>query len=204
MKCKICESTKSTVVYDGEIRGSSKKTLVRECSNCGVQWLAEVGSYCYSTGGYREEVGGDEIARHIPNIAHVCPVQSSIMGKRVLDVGASDGFYMKLVAPYAKQVVGVEPNHTQRSLLESEFTMEESLGNVQGQFDTITCWHVIEHIADPVNFLAEIAELLNPSGRLYISTPNRDEILMRLLQNEFAEFFFIQLITIRIKLLLRI
>ncbi|MDQ6901439.1 MAG: class I SAM-dependent methyltransferase [Bacteroidota bacterium] len=38
-------------------------------------------------------------------------------------------------------------------------------------FDVITSFHVLEHIADPKKFLADLVSLIKPTGAIYISTP---------------------------------
>ena len=49
---------------------------------------------------------------------------------------------------------------------------------------------VIEHVADPKAFLAEILKLLKPGGTCVLSTPNRNDILMDLLPDDFPSFFY--------------
>jgi 2-polyprenyl-3-methyl-5-hydroxy-6-metoxy-1,4-benzoquinol methylase len=40
------------------------------------------------------------------------------------------------------------------------------------KFDCITLWDVFEHIRNPVPFLQQLAEALEPGGYLFISVPN--------------------------------
>ena len=49
---------------------------------------------------------------------------------------------------------------------------------------------VIEHTANPRAFLAEIRPLLSKTGSILISTPNRQDILMDLLPDDFSKFFY--------------
>jgi len=44
---------------------------------------------------------------------------------------------------------------------------------VQGKFDLVTSMEVIEHVADPQEFVQAISKRLAPSGLLILSTPNR-------------------------------
>ena len=43
-----------------------------------------------------------------------------------------------------------------------------------GPFDVITCMEALEHVPDPAALLAAAADLLAPSGALFLSTINRN------------------------------
>lgn len=49
---------------------------------------------------------------------------------------------------------------------------------------------VIEHVENPLAFLTEIRPLLARDGVLVLSTPNRADILMDLLPEDFPPFFY--------------
>mgnify|MGYP003652955407 CR=1 FL=1 len=189
MTCTICQSTKSTVAYYGQIRGGDIESIL-ECSDCGVRYLKNMREYDYSDG-YRDEVGADDISRHIYGMLGIASM-SDMKGKTVLDVGCSDGDYMKIVSRHAKEVTGIEPNDRQREA--NPFTVYSSLSDAldihSGKIDVVTMWHVIEHVQDPVEFLFEVSQLLTPNGKIYLSTPNLDDVLMKLLDGDFAKFFY--------------
>lgn len=42
------------------------------------------------------------------------------------------------------------------------------------KYEAVACWHVLEHIADPVAFLTDLREQLQPDGTLYITVPNKN------------------------------
>jgi SAM-dependent methyltransferase len=44
----------------------------------------------------------------------------------------------------------------------------------EGQFDVVTSFHTLEHVADPVGIAAAAARCLRRGGRAFISVPNRD------------------------------
>jgi len=144
--------------------------------------------------GYREEVGPDDLKRHYADIVSVCDTNNAISGKTIMDIGASGGAYMIGVSQFAKTVMGVEPNEEQRRKLSARYKMyasiEEAVKEQEGKIDTVTAWHVIEHVDDPIDFLQSLSELLTDNGRIYISTPNQREILMKLLPDEFSPFFY--------------
>src|SRR5690606_30059884 len=49
---------------------------------------------------------------------------------------------------------------------------------------------VIEHVVNPVQFLREIRDLVAADSIVVVSTPNRDDILMKLLPADFPAFFY--------------
>ncbi|MBT5714661.1 class I SAM-dependent methyltransferase, partial [Candidatus Poribacteria bacterium] len=42
-----------------------------------------------------------------------------------------------------------------------------------GSFDVVICTEVLEHVLEPIRAIAEIARILAPGGRLYLSAPMR-------------------------------
>ena len=56
--------------------------------------------------------------------------------------------------------------------------------------DCVVSVATIEHVLNPCAFLAEIGALLKPGGVLIIATPNRNDVLLKLLPEEFPEFYY--------------
>jgi 2-polyprenyl-3-methyl-5-hydroxy-6-metoxy-1,4-benzoquinol methylase len=56
--------------------------------------------------------------------------------------------------------------------LEAHVGTAESMVAAGRRFDVVTASHVIEHVPDPIGFLATCAKLLKKGGRLVIKTPN--------------------------------
>jgi 2-polyprenyl-3-methyl-5-hydroxy-6-metoxy-1,4-benzoquinol methylase len=49
-----------------------------------------------------------------------------------------------------------------------------------GEFDTVVCGDVLEHLVDPWSTLREISKVLAPGGRVIISLPNIANLRIRL------------------------
>jgi 2-polyprenyl-3-methyl-5-hydroxy-6-metoxy-1,4-benzoquinol methylase len=98
---------------------------------------------------------------------------------RVLDVGCGEGGANEpLRARGATWVSGIEilPTAAARAL-ERYDEVEvgdalEALERVNGPFDSILCYDVLEHLVDPAALARGLRELACPGGRLHVSVPN--------------------------------
>ena len=101
-------------------------------------------------------------------------------GKRALDVGCGAGLLAEPLARLGAQVTAIDPaeeliaaarEHAARQGLSIDYRAT-AVENLEGQFDIITAMEVIEHTADPQQFLDSLAKRLAPGGLLMLSTPN--------------------------------
>ena len=96
----------------------------------------------------------------------------------VLDVGAGSGEFAFVMARLGKTVQAVEPNILYAAFCREELKLDVRTAHLApdlfppGQFDLIRLSHVLEHLSNPVKYLAQIACWLKPSGVLYVETPN--------------------------------
>jgi 2-polyprenyl-6-hydroxyphenyl methylase / 3-demethylubiquinone-9 3-methyltransferase len=103
---------------------------------------------------------------------------------RILDVGCGAGLASEALARLGFDVLGLdaagEAIEAARahaagqglSLVYRRGVADELLAEGL-RFPVITALEVIEHVPDPAAFLATLAELLAPGGRLFVSTLNR-------------------------------
>jgi SAM-dependent methyltransferase len=99
------------------------------------------------------------------------------LGRRVLDAGAGIGTFTELAAQ-GREVVAVEPDPEQLVILRERFegradvrVVEGTIENVSGEFDSIICLNVLEHIADDRGALRRFHDLLAPGGTLLLLVP---------------------------------
>jgi SAM-dependent methyltransferase len=45
------------------------------------------------------------------------------------------------------------------------------IGHLTGQYNTVFCFEVLEHLFNPLHFLFEVYKVLSNDGRFYLSTP---------------------------------
>ena len=101
-------------------------------------------------------------------------------GKSALDVGCGAGLLAEPLARLGASVTAIDPaaeliaaarDHAARQGLAIDYRVA-AVETIEGAFDLITAMEVIEHTADPQQFLNSIAQRLAPDGLLILSTPN--------------------------------
>jgi 2-polyprenyl-3-methyl-5-hydroxy-6-metoxy-1,4-benzoquinol methylase len=98
---------------------------------------------------------------------------------RHLDIGSSAGLFLQCFQQnYACQPCGVEPGNAYREYAcKKGLAVYASLAGLpveeQGAYDLISMMHVLEHIPDPVSYLAQLREkYLSCAGWLLLEVPN--------------------------------
>lgn len=96
---------------------------------------------------------------------------------RILDYGCGGGEYLRLMRDLGHDVVGVDFDEAALEPLRNDgitalSAHEAAQRDWTASFDCITLNHVIEHVADPVQLLQSLAEMLKPGGVFYLEAPN--------------------------------
>ncbi|HEX5460835.1 MAG TPA: class I SAM-dependent methyltransferase [Steroidobacteraceae bacterium] len=96
----------------------------------------------------------------------------------LLDVGCGYGAFMSRMKARGWRVRGIDFDPQAARAARDLHGLEVQVGTLEGltgtdsQFDVITANNVIEHVADPVDFLVRCRGLLRPGGRVILKTPN--------------------------------
>jgi 2-polyprenyl-6-hydroxyphenyl methylase / 3-demethylubiquinone-9 3-methyltransferase len=112
---------------------------------------------------------------------------SRVSGKHVLDVGCGGGILSDAMARKGANVLGIDLSSkalkvAQLHAMEAEtpsveyreVAAEALADEMPGQFDTVTCMEMLEHVPDPTSVVAACAKLAKPGGWLFFSTLNRN------------------------------
>jgi len=94
--------------------------------------------------------------------------------KKILDVGAGTGDFLKVCKTNSWEIFGSEPDSGARNIAAKKgVNLEKDLSKFQNQqFDVITLWHVLEHVENLQEYITTLKRLLTENGRLIIAVPN--------------------------------
>lgn len=96
----------------------------------------------------------------------------------VMDVGCGGGLFLRMLAERGHAVLGLDFSLGAASVAWRQNGVPAVCGMLShaplpaGLFDTITMFHVLEHLYDPVAYLESAHSLLRPEGRLVVQVPN--------------------------------
>ena len=109
--------------------------------------------------------------RHLEDVAAI--VRRYFHGRSLVEVGCGKGHFLEQLQRTGYQVIGIDPAYqgANPSVIKAQF--ESGLGLAA---EGVILRHVLEHIADPIKFLADIAKANGGKGTVYIEVPCFDWI----------------------------
>jgi 2-polyprenyl-3-methyl-5-hydroxy-6-metoxy-1,4-benzoquinol methylase len=96
---------------------------------------------------------------------------------KILDYGCGTGEFLNTCRKANWECYGVEPSNSarQKAIELTSLTIVESLTSLhQDKFDTITLWHVLEHVEDLNEKLLALKRILAVDGTIFIAVPNHE------------------------------
>ena len=128
-------------------------------------------------GAYADESGWrlEKAARQVRELRDATGLERG----RVLDVGSGYGYFRVALAEAGFEHEGLEVSEHGRRVASESFGQETHAGELddhwrewEGRFDALTAFDLIEHVADPTEFLAKAHHVLAPGGFVGLKTPN--------------------------------
>jgi 2-polyprenyl-3-methyl-5-hydroxy-6-metoxy-1,4-benzoquinol methylase len=115
--------------------------------------------------------------------AHIMGISYQPSG-RLLDVGCGVGAFLSAMSDLGWTAEGLDTDprvveSCRRNGVHAQVGTLEEANFPSESFDVVTASHVIEHIYDPVAFLAEVRRVLKVGGQVRLRTPNSDSSSLR-------------------------
>lgn len=186
--CDLCGHSLFVIVADKDRLGHPLQTVV--CQACGlVSTNPRPGDYELERF-YREDYRQAYKQAWRPKLKHVHRAGRVALerleyllpllqpGQNLLDLGAGGGELLFMLRGLGFAVQGIEPNLGYGGVARDVLGLPVQLTTYQqavvepGSLDVVTCFHVLEHLPDPVAALSAMAGWLRRDGLLLVEVPH--------------------------------
>lgn len=190
-KCPICDGGKiKHFLQSKNFRINNTPFSIEKCESCGFRFTNplpnedEIGEY-YNTENY---ISHTETKKGLVNfLFHLVRkrtlnqkfklINKYSQQKTLLDFGAGSGVFLNYVKERGWKVKGVEPDDNARQIAINrssiEMTTPKEVDQINDEsFDTITLWHVLEHLYNLKEDIRQFRRILSKDGTLFIAVPN--------------------------------
>ncbi|MBC8506414.1 MAG: class I SAM-dependent methyltransferase [Anaerolineales bacterium] len=188
-QCPLCLSDKNSLFDQRQFREHQVVNCI--CENCGLvfqspRMTADELDAFYARE-YRQVYQGEEgptkkdlfVQNGRADALMEILAQQQVTPTRYLDIGCSSGILLQRFRDhFGCEAIGIEPgdayrNHAQKQGLTVYADISDLEDTEKPDFDLISMAHVLEHLPDPVGYLADMRkDYLTPSGWLLIEVPN--------------------------------
>lgn len=195
VKC-LCGKNNSIPQTIIQLTNGEKASIVK-CQNCGLKYISprprkEFLNWMYKESYYNpltedkhlwtEKTLKFEIIRekdHLYRLNPILKMRDRYGYRKLLDIGAGYGYFLKLAKERGFNVVGTEVSERASEFARGNYGVSilnisevEEAGFEDDSFDVISLCDVIEHLPYPEDTLKEIHRILRDNGVLMIVTPN--------------------------------
>lgn len=209
IKCKLCDTPNPIIKYTGPIRDGSYGKLteidytVYACAACDASFLSPTPQMSYESDQYRQQYNDTAdingyFSTHDPTqIQHLTMFRDVEFRKKVIaDFGCGGGAFLDHISGLAYSTIAIEPFVGYHASLRDrghrvyQYSAELVRDQLAPKIDLAVSLHVIEHVPAPLDYLRTIRAALVDGGVLYLVTPNHADILLELVFDAYAPFFY--------------
>jgi SAM-dependent methyltransferase len=184
--CAVCKVTEGRPFLQAPDRFHGRKELYQllKCPSCSFVWLdapprPEEMERHYGSDYDRliAEAGERSPGRWQDRRKTLAELKT---GGALLDLGCSSGSFLQSMKGKPWTLHGIEISPSVAKTAEERTGAQIFVGDVlaapfaPSSFDVVTCFHVYEHVYEPVKVMAKVQEWLKPGGIFYFLVPNID------------------------------
>lgn len=171
-----------------------KKPQIAKCLHCGVFQIPKSLQPANLIEAYADVVDQDyldnfQIKKKTFSYAYKNVSKFITKNARLLEIGSYCGLFLAEAVRGGSNCTGIEPSRWAAAYAQTHLksvniinqSMEEAILTLQKPFDVIVSWDVIEHIADPMDMIYGVGNLLDEGGYFIFSTINIDSSIARLM-----------------------
>jgi len=109
--------------------------------------------------------------QHLANVKSI--IDRHLAGREIIELGCGKGYFLDYLQKAGYKIIGVDPAYEgdNTRIIKGRFQANQGLSA-----DGIVLRHVLEHMSDPLSFLAEVALANGNKGQVYIEVPCFDWI----------------------------
>jgi len=186
MSCILCQGNDFKLISEKDSK-SKGELIVCVCNACSMVSQNPIPTEEQVEQYYATEYRQDYKQVFEPKLKHVYRAgnlalyrlgfltKNNVASGKMLDVGAGGGEFTYVSSQLGFDSAGIEPNIGYSNYARDKYKANVKTGqlaDVDGKFDVITMFHVMEHIPDPVKTFKKLYDLLNEDGSLFIEVPN--------------------------------
>lgn len=184
--CPICGQAGAQEWLRGPDRfhGRQEKYALVRCPACSLVWLSNPPKpsemHLHYTDAYHRLIsagGENSPVRWRLRKEALAPYKQS---GALLDLGCSSGSFLEFMRSESWKLYGIEMSAEGAKTAEERSKAQVFVGSVldapfpRESFDVITCFDVLEHLYEPRQVMARVADWLKPGGIFYVLVPNVD------------------------------
>jgi 2-polyprenyl-3-methyl-5-hydroxy-6-metoxy-1,4-benzoquinol methylase len=199
MSCPVCLSPVTTPALSGSdllFESTEKSFTLHACPSCRCLFLnpmpgeEEIAGFYPKQYWWNSKSQGTAILRKLESIYRKVALHDHISfivraagnrrGLDLLDVGCGSGTLLGLLKRRGFQPLGVDFSAEAARVAETENGVRVVVGSLEqarfpdSSFDMVTLFHVMEHVTNPRDVLAEVSRILKPNGAVVLQVPNID------------------------------
>lgn len=191
--CPVCGSPGIKYVFSVRDHSVSQEEFkIFECNKCSLRFTQDIppqemiGTYYKS----EDYISHTNTSKGLVNRLYQSVRKRTLRNKQkliqrltglengsLLDIGSGTGAFANQMKAAGWEVTALEPDPGARKIGKELYNLEiQALENFfqlpQASFDTITLWHVLEHVHELHRYVEQFKFLLKPGGKLFVAVPN--------------------------------